>query len=193
MTFSAGTARSCSPRRLCLILASFGLLESVRGVDALRDPKVYQALLNFHPASHRQELFLEKNGVRYVDDSKATNPHAVNAALEAVPRDSKVVLILGGQDKNMDFKELLPHLRRVKLALCTGQSAARIFEVIRPSVNARMCGSFEDAVSQACAAAGRGDTVLLSPACASFDMFRSYAERGDVFQKLVREYLGSKK
>lgn len=175
------------------ILAALGLLESVRGVDALRSPAVYQALLDFKPAAHRQELFLEKDGVRYVDDSKATNPHAVNAALTAVPSNSKVILILGGQDKEMDFNELLPYLRHVKLALCVGQAAGRIFDVVRGSVTARLCGSFEEAVGQACRAARRGDTVLLSPACASFDMFRGYAERGEVFQRLVRENLEGRK
>ena len=174
------------------ILASLGLLEAVRGVDALRSPAVYQALLNFHPAAHRQELFLVKDGIRYVDDSKATNPHAVNAALDAVPVKSRVILLLGGQDKDMDFNELLPHLSPVKLALCVGQAAERIFDVIHPHVKAERCGSFEDAVRRACQAASEGDTVLLSPACASFDMFRGYAERGDVFQSLVRKFLSEK-
>lgn len=175
------------------ILASLGLLEAIRGVDSLRSAEVYQALLNFHPAAHRQELFLEKNGVRYVDDSKATNPHAVNAALGAVPGKSRVILILGGQDKDMDFNELLPHLRPVRLALCVGQASGRISEVIKSRVKTEQCSSFEDAVRRACQAAGKGDTVMLSPACASFDMFRGYAERGDVFQSLVRKYLAEEK
>lgn len=175
------------------ILASLGLLEAIRGVDSLRSAEVYHALLNFHPAAHRQELFLEKNGVRYVDDSKATNPHAVNAALDAVPEKSRVILILGGQDKDMDFSELLPYLKPVRLALCVGQASGRISEVIRSHVKTEQCASFEDAVRQACQAAGKGDTVMLSPACASFDMFRGYAERGDVFQSLVRKYLAEEK
>lgn len=175
------------------ILASLGLLEAVCGVDALRSDAVYQALLNFHPAAHRQQLFLEKDGIRYVDDSKATNPHAVNAALAAVPEKSRVILLLGGQDKDMDFNELLPYLKYVKLALCIGQAAGRIYEVIHSHVRTERCASFEDAVRQACQTARAGDTVLLSPACASFDMFRGYAERGEVFQSLVRKFLTEKK
>ena len=93
----------------------------------------------------------------------------------------------------MDFNELLPHLSSVKVAVCVGQASGRIYDVVRKTVHAKQAESFEEAVRQACLAAGKGDTVLLSPACASFDMFRSYAERGDVFQKLVRDYLESRK
>ncbi len=169
------------------ILAALALLDAIKGVGALRDAGVQKALKEFRAGDHRIQMFLEKDGVRYYDDSKATNPHAVNAALDMLGGGKAgIVLLLGGQDKQMDFRELLPHLGSVRLAVCLGEAGKRIAETVSSAVKVRMAENFEDAVNIACSAAKKGDAVLLSPACASFDMFKSYQDRGDTFQRLVR-------
>lgn len=170
-------------------LAALALVDAVKGVDALRSPALQKALHDFKTGAHRIETFLECAGIRYVDDSKATNPHAVNAALDSFG-DAPVILLLGGSDKNMDFSELLPHLGHVRLAVCYGACGSKIGQTLASSVTVRSAETFKDAVSLACASARKGDTVLLSPACASFDMFRDYRDRGETFKQLVREIAG---
>jgi len=167
-------------------LAALALVDAVKGVDALRSSALLKALHEFKTGEHRLEIFLEHDAVRYIDDSKATNPHAVCAALDTF-NDSPVILLLGGSDKNMDFSELLPHLGKVRLAVCFGACGRKIAQAIAASVPVRTAENFKDAVELACASARKGDTVLLSPACASFDMFRDYRERGETFKQLVRE------
>jgi UDP-N-acetylmuramoylalanine--D-glutamate ligase len=170
------------------VQAALALLVEVCGEDVLKNAAVHEALRNFKPSAHRQEVFLQKNGVTYVDDSKATNPHAVNAALKSLPPESKVNLILGGLDKAMDFTELIPYLGNVRKVYVIGSCADRICSVLTGVVPLERYESFEDAVRSACAAAENGNYVMLSPACASMDMFRSYKERGERFKALVCEY-----
>lgn len=170
-------------------LAALALVDAVKGIDALRSPALQKALHDFKTGAHRIETFLECKGIRYVDDSKATNPHAVNAALDSFG-DSPVILLLGGSDKNMDFSELLPHLGHVRLAVCYGACGNKIAQTLASAVTVRSSETFKDAVALACDSARKGDTVLLSPACASFDMFRDYRDRGETFKQLVREITG---
>ena len=170
-------------------LAALALLASVRGEDAIFDPAVADALAKFESGPHRLERFLTADGVQYINDSKATNPHAVNAALAAVGGDRNVVILLGGLDKAMDFEELAPSLKHLKRAVVFGSCGQKIAAYLeRSAVPFSMCETFPEAVETAVSCAAPGDVVLLSPATASMDMFRDYKDRGDQFKTLCRKF-----
>ena len=156
-------------------------------VTGLPPAVVREGLRTFMGVPHRMELVRETGGVRYVNDSKATNVHAVQYALESV--DDPVVLIAGGRDKGNDYGPIKPLVKqKVRAVIAVGESAGKVAEELGSEAGcAIVAGSFEDAVHQASIAAETGDVVLLSPACASFDMFRSYEERGDTFRNLVND------
>ena len=170
-------------------LAALALLASVRGEDAVFDPAVTDALAKFESGPHRLERFLTANGVQYINDSKATNPHAVNAALASVGGEHNVVILLGGLDKDMDFEELAPSLKHLRHAVVFGSCGQKIAAYLeKNAIPFSMCATFPEAVEKAVAAASSGDVVLLSPATASMDMFRDYRDRGDQFKDLCRKF-----
>ena len=174
-------------------LAALALLASVQGEDAVFDSAVIDALAKFESGPHRLEHFLSEADVQYINDSKATNPHAVNAALAAVGGDRNVVILLGGLDKAMDFEELAPSLKYLKHAVVFGSCGQKIAAYLgKNSVPFSMCETFPQAVEKAVAAASSGDIVLLSPATASMDMFRDYKDRGDQFKSLCRKFATQK-
>jgi len=150
-------------------------------------------LLGYRLKPHRMEVVAERAGVLYVDDSKATNPAAVAAALASFERP--VVLILGGSEKEADFAEILPHLDRCRAIICQGESGPGILEYLRGAEwgdACRLAVDLGEAVAAAEALARTGDVVLLSPGCASFDQFAGYAERGEAFARLVTDLVGSR-
>ncbi|MFH1572066.1 MAG: UDP-N-acetylmuramoyl-L-alanine--D-glutamate ligase [Gemmatimonadota bacterium] len=145
----------------------------------------------FRPLPHRLERIAEIDGVTYYDDSLATNPDAALAALRAF--DGPVILIAGGSPKGADFRDLAAAAatRSVRAVILLGQEGARLDAALAAQPGfagevVRDCGSMVAAVAAARVRARAGDVVLLSPACASFGMFRNYAERGDAFQRAVR-------
>ena len=143
-------------------------------VDAIRE-----GVRNFRPLAHRLEPVAEIEGVRYVDDSKATNPGSVIAAMRAF--DRPIVLIAGGKSKGTDFAELGKVLSsRAKAVVLIGEAADEIASVVKRA-KVEHATSMDDAVHRARDLAEPGDVVLLSPGCASFDMFRSAEHRGDEF------------
>lgn len=145
---------------------------------------VAQALTEFPGLEHRLEFVREINGVRFINDSKGTNVGAVVKSLESF--DHPVVLIAGGRDKDGDFSILRPLVReRVKALILIGEAGEKIRGVLDDSTRIIMEGSLGDAVSRAVEIAAPGDTVLLSPACASFDMFRDFEHRGKEFKAIV--------
>lgn len=152
-----------------------------------------RALLEFRALAHRMELVAESAGVSYYDDSKGTNVGAVTAALSGFPRP--VVLIAGGKDKGGDYTPLAEVFGRVgRAAVLIGEAAERIAEsfgrVVPPERIVR-AASLEAAVKAAAGLAQPGDAVILSPACSSFDMFRDYAHRAEVFRSAVRQVAGN--
>ncbi len=169
------------------IMAALALTAAVRGESVLKDQRLLDAVKNFAPDYHRMEIFLEQNGIVYIDDSKATNPHAVNAALDSAG-DKGIRLLLGGLDKDMDFAELKPHLRNVRMAYLTGQCREKIFDVLRETCPVTLCADFDETVRQMCGDALPGEIVMLSPATASMDRFRNYRERGEHFKELCLRY-----
>jgi UDP-N-acetylmuramoylalanine--D-glutamate ligase len=146
------------------------------------------AIEAFHAVEHRLEYVATINGVEYYNDSKATNVDATAKALAAFP--SGIHLILGGKDKNSDYRELEPQLRHVKAVYTIGSAAAKIESQLRGTVALHSCGTLAAAVNAAGLAAHPGDVVLLAPACSSFDQFENYEERGRVFKQLVSERRG---
>ena len=170
-------------------LAALALLRTVAGDNILFSEPVHQTLRSFAPDKHRLECFAEKNGIKYVDDSKATNPHSVNAALRTVGGDHNVILILGGSDKAMDFSCIAKDSDKIKHAIINGHAGARIEEDLKAALPYTRFETFDEAVTAACEKAVPGDVVLLSPACASFDFFNGYKARGNRFQELVNSYL----
>ncbi|HKH76244.1 MAG TPA: cyanophycin synthetase, partial [Rubrobacteraceae bacterium] len=146
-------------------------------------------LLDYELKPHRLEVVAERGGVLYVDDSKATNPAAVAAALGSF-EGRPVVLIVGGSEKETDFSELLPHLGRCRAVICQGEAGPRIFEYLRREGwggISHLAGDLTGSVAEATGLARPGDVVLLSPGCASFDQFAGYAERGAAFARLAEE------
>ena len=147
----------------------------------------HAALVAFGGLPHRVTLVGEAGGVRWYDDSKATAPHATRAAIRGF---ESVVLIAGGRNKGLDLGELAAeadHLRAVVAIGEAGPDVVMAFDGRRP---VELAGSMDDAVAAAARAARPGDVVLLSPACASFDWYGSYGERGDDFARAVGELLG---
>ncbi|GMQ93071.1 MAG: UDP-N-acetylmuramoyl-L-alanine--D-glutamate ligase [Acidimicrobiia bacterium] len=140
---------------------------------------------SFRPGAHRRQIVETNDGIVWIDDSKATNPHATTAAVAAY---APVVLLAGGQNKGLDLSPIAS-LDGVTKLIAFGEAGPAIGEITRQPVT--VVDSLEEAVEAARATAGSGDTVLLSPGCASFDEFSSYAERGDVFQALVKRTEGT--
>lgn len=152
----------------------------------LDDASIARGFAAFVPLPHRVQLVAERNGVRYVDDSKATSLSAVAAALAMVP--GPVRLIAGGRLKERDLsgiKELLT--RRVRKVYLIGECAQGMLSAWFDAVPCADCGTVDVAVADAMREARAGEAVLLSPGCASFDQFGSYRERGERFTRLVRD------
>ena len=135
---------------------------------------------------HRCELIGQVNGVRFIDDSKGTNIGATSAALEGLAGAGQIWLIIGGQGKGQDFSLLKPVLAQMNVRLLVmGEATAEICAHLGQDAPIEVMSSLEDAVNLSAASAQPGDIVLLSPACASFDMFTGYVERGERFQAAV--------
>jgi UDP-N-acetylmuramoylalanine--D-glutamate ligase len=150
--------------------------------------EIREALLAYEAKPHRMRVAAEISGVTYVDDSKATNPAAVAAALASL--EVPVVLILGGSEKYTDFSEVVPGLHKCRAIVCQGEAGPRIASYLEDEgfqdVIQRV-PDLEEAVAMAGDLARTGDVVLLSPGCASFDQFPGYAERGDAFIRFTRK------
>jgi UDP-N-acetylmuramoylalanine--D-glutamate ligase len=148
-------------------------------------PKMLEALESFPGLPHRSEWIADVAGVRFVDDSKGTNVGATLAAVAGMP--GPLVLIAGGEGKGQDFTPLAPAFRgKVRHVVLIGKDAPALAAALHEVCSTEIVASMPEAVMAAARFAGPGDTVLLSPACASLDMFRDYAHRGDVFAAAVR-------
>jgi UDP-N-acetylmuramoylalanine--D-glutamate ligase len=147
------------------------------------DARIAAGLRDFKGVAHRLELVTERDGVRYVNDSKATNVAAALRALAAY-EDEPVRLILGGSRKDEEFAPLAAALGpNVRAVYVIGETAEELARAIPDTIRA---GDLATAVERAAAAAQRGEVVLLSPACASYDQFRDFEERGEEFRRLVQ-------
>jgi len=149
-------------------------------------PVMLTELACFPGLPHRSQWVAEVRGVAYVDDSKGTNVGATIAAVSGM--SGPLVMIAGGDGKNQDFGSLRDAFRgKVHHAMLIGRDADALVRVLAGVCAIQRCATLEEAVRAAARVAQPGDTVLLSPACASFDMFRDYAHRGAVFEQAVKE------
>lgn len=156
----------------------------------IKKEDIRRALANFEGVEHRLEFVADIDGVRWINDSKATNVNSCWYALESMPstREPSVVLILGGKDKGNDYTEILPLVKKkVKAIVCMGKDNKKLLDFFSPHISHMAdTHSLEDAVAACREFSTEGDTVLLSPCCASFDLFTSYENRGDLFKEAVR-------
>ena len=150
--------------------------------DGLEPQAIADAIATYPGLAHRQELIAQFGGVTYVNDSKATNADATEKALVCY---DNIHWILGGQPKEGGIDSLVPHFGRIKHAYLIGDAAEDFAQVLEGRVPYTLSGSMLMAVTRAAATAEPGDVVLLSPACASWDQFKSFEHRGDVFRQLV--------
>lgn len=153
----------------------------------VRKEIIRESLEDFEGAEHRLEMVLKINGVQYINDSKATNVNATYYALESM--QTPTVWIVGGVDKGNDYLELMSLVReKVKAIVCLGLDNQKIVQTFCNVVDLIVeTAGAEEAVKVAYKIAEKGDTVLLSPACASFDLFENYEDRGNKFKQAVRE------
>ena len=146
---------------------------------------IQDTIMNFTPIHHRLEWIGNINNVDYFNDSKATNIAATRAAIESF--DDNLILILGGQDKgSTDFLQLSPVMKsRVKSIVAYGEAGSKIKNQLETEFQMNYLEKFDDAIMQAYEQSEPGDTILLSPACTSFDQFLNYEERGDEFNLII--------
>ena len=152
----------------------------------IKKEDVRRALSNFEGVEHRLEYVDTIDGVRYINDSKATNVNSCWYALESVPKNT--ILILGGKDKGNDYTEIEPLVKeKVKAIVCMGKDNSKLLEFFAGKVDTISdTHTIEDAINECARIAQSGDTVLLSPCCASFDLFKSYEDRGEQFKTIVK-------
>lgn len=164
------------------ILAAFAMVEKY-GITV---QKFFEAQATFVKPHHRIEYVRRLSGVDYYDDSKGTNIDAVVRAVEFL--DGPIVLIAGGVDKGAPYTPWINAFKgKVKAIVAIGQAAPKMESQLSRAFSFKRCDTLEDAVKEASSAAVKGDKVLLSPGCSSYDMFRDYAHRGQEFQRLVNQ------
>jgi UDP-N-acetylmuramoylalanine--D-glutamate ligase len=172
-------------------LANLAAARTIAGCFGVTDQAIRDCLPGFKALAHRLELVADAHGVRWYNDSKATTPEGTMVALAAF--DSPKILIAGGYDKHIPFDELGRRIAtRTKAVVLMGQAAEKIADAIHAGTetgagpDVRRAGSLAEAVELAAGLAAPGDVVLLSPACASYDMFENYEQRGRLFADLAR-------
>ncbi|MCB4756020.1 MAG: UDP-N-acetylmuramoyl-L-alanine--D-glutamate ligase [Elusimicrobia bacterium] len=162
-------------------------MAAVAAVKALglKESDIKKGLASFKGVKHRIQFIAKKKGVSYYNDSKGTNVDSTLVALKALPKP--ILLILGGEHKGSPYTPLIPLIKeKVRVLLTIGEAAPIIARDLRNAVPLISCRTLDRAVKTAGSGAQAGDVVLLSPACASFDQYRNYEERGDHFISLVR-------
>jgi UDP-N-acetylmuramoylalanine--D-glutamate ligase len=147
------------------------------------------AATTYSPSDHRLQPVGQYGGIRFVDDSKGTNVGAVASAIQSFT--SPIVLILGGRDKDLDFAYLAPFIRqKVKHLVLMGECREKILKSLEGEAPHTMVWDMAQAVAAAIKVAQPGEVVLLSPACASFDLFENYKQRGEIFAQEVKKHFG---
>ena len=163
------------------MLAAYALCAD-RGITA---ENFLEGWMTFKKPAHRIEFVTEIRGVKYYDDSKGTNIDAVLRAVQML--EGPIILIAGGVDKGAPYTAWLAEFKnKVKFICAIGQAAAKIAAELSSCIPVKILKNLDEAVQQAAQEAQKGDVVLLSPGCASFDMFRDYAHRGEEYQRAVR-------
>lgn len=163
------------------------VISFIKGADK---ESIKSVLYAFSGVKHRLQFVGEHKGVKFYNDSKATNPVATTRALSGFEKN--IILVCGGQDRGIDFKELIPYLPRVKSMVVVGESKEILYNLaIDNKVDCHKAIKIDDATILASSLAENGDTILLSPACASWDQYKCFEDRGDefiaTFKKIIQE------
>ena len=157
---------------------------AVGGICDIPPRLMREVISEFSGIPHRMEFVREIEGIKFINDSKGTNVGATIKSIESF--NEPIILIAGGKDKGSDYLPLKPLIEdRVKFLILIGEAKKKMASVMNGFRNILNAESFEEAVNEAFDKAEKGDVVLLSPACASFDMFRDYEDRGEQFRKIV--------
>ena len=152
----------------------------------MNDELIFSSLKEFEGLDHRFEFVREINGIKFINDSKATNISSVEVAIKSIGKN--VLLIMGGLSKNSDFSKISQYHSAIKLIIAYGMAAKDITASLSSSIHVIEQNKFKDAVDNAFALAKEGDSVLMSPACASFDQFDNFEHRGSFFKEIVNGY-----
>ena len=148
---------------------------------------IAETVRNFKAIEHRLEFVGNFNGVEYINDSKSTNVACVEMAVESL-KSENLILLLGGQNKDCNFAHMFTQDYKIKKVVCFGQAGEEIFVIAKNHAYSAICfKTMEEAVKYSIQIAVSGDTILLSPGCASFDEFSSYSARGQIFKEIVSE------
>jgi len=175
-----------SARKICLDRReNFSFIEKILEILGVESVNLYNYLKDFKGLAHRLEFVTEKRGIKFINDSKATNILATIFALRTL--QGKIILLAGGKDKNLDYSLIKPYLDKVKSIFLFGEAKDKIRKFLEGTIPLRVVKDLREAVLLAYREAQPSDTILLSPMCSSFDMFKNYQERGDFFKNLVYE------
>lgn len=148
---------------------------------------IQKVLLTFKPLPHRMEFVARKNQVSFYNDSKGTNVHSLMKSLESFREP--VILIAGGKDKGEEYETLAPYIKKyVKSLILVGEAKEKLNRAVGDNSETFLVGTFDEAVYVAYQKSRSGDVILLSPGCASQDMFKNYEERGDHFKKIIAKF-----
>lgn len=194
MVFRTASGEERYPRQVLKIPGLQNVENALAAIAVARSmevppPAVLAELARFPGLPHRVEFVRSIAGVSYYNDSKGTNVGAVLAALEGFPEP--VVLIAGGKDKGVDFRPLRAPLgRKARAVVLLGEASGRMARELAGAAPITVADTLPRAVRAAAEAARKGDAVVFSPACSSFDMFRNFEERGEAFRKAVEELAG---
>ncbi len=194
MVFRTASGEERYPRETLKIRGLQNVANALAAIAVARSmeippPVVLSGLARFPGLPHRVEFVRAVAGVSYYNDSKGTNVGAVLAALEGFPEP--VVLIAGGKDKGVDFRPLrVPLGRKGRAVVLLGEAAGRMAKELAGAAPIAVVGTLPEAVRAAADSARKGDAVVFSPACSSFDMFRNFEERGEAFRKAVEDLRG---
>ena len=166
------------------LMSAIALASTILGKEELKEA-VNLMIHEFSVSPHRQEIILRKDGILFVNDSKATNPAALIAALDQFGDDKNICLIAGGLDKKMDFSSIKSRKNKIKTIFLAGESKKILATLWNDDIHCIVCDTFEESVTKAVVNAEPRDVVLLSPGCASMDMFENYKERGEKFRSII--------
>ena len=145
---------------------------------------IQKSLKTFSPLAHRMEFVIEVDGIKFYNDSKATNTDSVRYALQSF--NTPIRIIMGGAGKGEDYRSLIPHLKeQAKKVYLTGDTIDEMKKAFEGSVEIESIKEFEDVIKKAFFDSENGDIIVLSPACTSYDSFKNFEERGNTFKEIV--------
>ena len=154
----------------------------------INEQNIRDAIIDFHPLPHRLEFLTNYRGVKIFNDSKATNLSSTISAVNTI--ENSLILILGGRDKSdTDFNQLIPYLEnKTKYIIAYGDAGVKITHTLSKTITVEYFNKFNDAVNCGIKLSQPGDTILLSPACSSFDQFENFEKRGECFKSIILEH-----